>query len=299
MSTIGESIEMKRIHSTIVTACALALLTAACASQQPPTPPTLPPPSAPEGQQPDEVDESVDSRNPESPNDETPSTEDDTQEPSAPPSYDSEQTNGTESGSGAAGNRASGLPSAHVPDSDGGVESSDSSAEALVSDPSIGVLPPVSVTADEKTADLDGELDRALEEFDGVLLDEQERLDEQTALQNAGGASGASQGAAEGDGGAGEGRQSGDDGAPAPGGASEGRDDGGMTGGAAGPGDTEDAATESRVPADVGDGSDDDIIARQLREAAMSEEDPDLRERLWEEYRAYKAALGSSSGEDG
>jgi hypothetical protein len=29
-----------------------------------------------------------------------------------------------------------------------------------------------------------------------------------------------------------------------------------------------------RVPADVGDGRDDDIVARQLREAAMSEEDP-------------------------
>jgi hypothetical protein len=33
---------------------------------------------------------------------------------------------------------------------------------------------------------------------------------------------------------------------------------------------------------------DDDIIARQLREAALAEEDPALRERLWEEYRKYK-----------
>jgi len=32
---------------------------------------------------------------------------------------------------------------------------------------------------------------------------------------------------------------------------------------------------------------DDDIIARQLREAALAEEDPELRERLWEEYRKY------------
>jgi hypothetical protein len=29
-------------------------------------------------------------------------------------------------------------------------------------------------------------------------------------------------------------------------------------------------------------------VARQLREAAMSEDDPELRERLWDEYRAYK-----------
>jgi hypothetical protein len=44
----------------------------------------------------------------------------------------------------------------------------------------------------------------------------------------------------------------------------------------------------SRVPADVGDGRDDDVVARQLREAAMSEEDPKIREKLWEEYRRYK-----------
>ena len=44
----------------------------------------------------------------------------------------------------------------------------------------------------------------------------------------------------------------------------------------------------SRVPEDVGDGSDDDIVARQLREAAMKEDDPELREKLWDEYRRYK-----------
>jgi hypothetical protein len=30
------------------------------------------------------------------------------------------------------------------------------------------------------------------------------------------------------------------------------------------------------------------VIARQLREAAMREADPEVRERLWEEYRKYK-----------
>jgi len=29
------------------------------------------------------------------------------------------------------------------------------------------------------------------------------------------------------------------------------------------------------------------VVARQLREAAMREPDPELRERLWDEYRAY------------
>ena len=41
-------------------------------------------------------------------------------------------------------------------------------------------------------------------------------------------------------------------------------------------------------PPGTPDGRDDDIVARQLREAAESETDPELRERLWEEYRAYK-----------
>jgi hypothetical protein len=42
------------------------------------------------------------------------------------------------------------------------------------------------------------------------------------------------------------------------------------------------------VPKDVGDGHDDDVVARQLREAAMKEDDPELREKLWDEYREYK-----------
>jgi hypothetical protein len=40
--------------------------------------------------------------------------------------------------------------------------------------------------------------------------------------------------------------------------------------------------------ADLPDAKDDDIIARQLREAAMQESDPELKEKLWEEYRRYK-----------
>ena len=53
-----------------------------------------------------------------------------------------------------------------------------------------------------------------------------------------------------------------------------------------------DAATEVgtgyRPPADVGDGRDDDTLAAQLRELAMKETDPVLRERYWEEYRKHK-----------
>ena len=44
----------------------------------------------------------------------------------------------------------------------------------------------------------------------------------------------------------------------------------------------------SRTPAAV---RDNDILAQQLREAAEQEKDPALREKLWAEYRKYKAGL--------
>lgn len=46
------------------------------------------------------------------------------------------------------------------------------------------------------------------------------------------------------------------------------------------------------APDDIPDGSDDDVVARQIREAAEKETDPELREKLWEEYRRYKAGTG-------
>jgi hypothetical protein len=47
----------------------------------------------------------------------------------------------------------------------------------------------------------------------------------------------------------------------------------------------------AEIPADIPDGSDDDVVARQLREAAMKEPDPQLREKLWDEYRKYKRGV--------
>ena len=45
---------------------------------------------------------------------------------------------------------------------------------------------------------------------------------------------------------------------------------------------------EDAVATNLPDAKDDDIIARQLREAAMQETDPELKEKLWAEYRRYK-----------
>ncbi|MBT8064904.1 MAG: hypothetical protein HKP03_10040 [Xanthomonadales bacterium] len=44
------------------------------------------------------------------------------------------------------------------------------------------------------------------------------------------------------------------------------------------------------IPGDVGDGRNDDIVLRQIREAAMNERDPVLREKLWDEYRRIKGS---------
>ena len=53
------------------------------------------------------------------------------------------------------------------------------------------------------------------------------------------------------------------------------------------------ASGESGPPGD-GDNlntQDDDIVARQLREAAEKETDPELKEKLWKEYRDYKKSI--------
>jgi len=58
---------------------------------------------------------------------------------------------------------------------------------------------------------------------------------------------------------------------------------------AGGPGSPGSESGATNTPPDIGDGKDDDIVARQLREAAESEQDPELREKLWDEYRRYKS----------
>ena len=42
------------------------------------------------------------------------------------------------------------------------------------------------------------------------------------------------------------------------------------------------------IPEDIGDGQGDDIVLRQIRNAAINESDPVLREKLWDEYRRMK-----------
>lgn len=51
---------------------------------------------------------------------------------------------------------------------------------------------------------------------------------------------------------------------------------------------TQPSAGGSISEGDMESSDDDDIVARQLREAATAEEDPAIKELLWERYRDYK-----------
>lgn len=130
----------------------------------------------------------------------------------------------------------------------------------------------------------DGELDGALEDFDGEILSEREVI-RQRSNETAGAGN-------------------------LPGGAESGSSDSGAGGDVAGiPGTSGDVdmpdgarglpsnrnlppapspVASAGVPDDIPDAKDDDIIGRQLREAAMAESDPELKEKLWDEYRRYK-----------
>ena len=52
--------------------------------------------------------------------------------------------------------------------------------------------------------------------------------------------------------------------------------------------DSKSAQEKERIPEDIPmDGTGEDVIARQIREAAIQEDDPIIREALWEEYRKH------------
>ena len=139
------------------------------------------------------------------------------------------------------------------------------------------------LTGAEQVAILDGQLNRGTGDFDDLILREREAIrrtakngpgQEEEIPEDPGGSYG----------------ESGGSGGQFPPMAGSG-------GGSGGPGpiprETYDADIPAQAsvyppPADIPNGVDDDVVARQLREAAMREPDPKLRERLWEEYRRYK-----------
>jgi hypothetical protein len=145
-------------------------------------------------------------------------------------------------------------------------------------------------TGDEAAAALEGELDSSSGEFDQRMREELQRLAAEAAAREGRTGSGGSGDSA---GGAGEGTSGSAEESGGGGGSRTGAEEGDETSGAVG-GSGPGATGSSEIPPDVGDGSDDDIVARQLREAAMAEKDPELREKLWDEYRRYKASVSGS-----
>ena len=159
-------------------------------------------------------------------------------------------------------------------------------------------------TQGERSAALNQQLDAALSDFDEMLLREQERVKAATPARTGAGQSAAGA-MADGDASGGmatdRGLSSGEmatagnrgdgsvrgtrNGATA---AGLGHGGGDAPPGRAGSWEGRQQTVARGVPPDLRDGSDDDVVARQLREAAEKETDPALRARLWEEYRKYK-----------
>jgi hypothetical protein len=146
-------------------------------------------------------------------------------------------------------------------------------------------------TPAEATSALDAKLGAGLGEFDQRLLVEQERVKAKASKSAGAGAGGGGAGAGSGTTAAGAGGGTARETATGPssgasGSASDGSRERPAPGAAGGPGGGQ--TTASSAPPDIPDGSDDDVVARQLREAAETETDPELKKKLWEEYRKYK-----------
>lgn len=148
------------------------------------------------------------------------------------------------------------------------------------------------MTAAERRAVLDGRLEAGYAVFDGMILGERERAQRDADAAGAGvmgtGAGAGGEGG-EGEAGAGDGGESGTGQSAIIVAANSGAGAGvmGAGNGREGEYDQANAAASYPVPEDIPSGDDDDVVARQLREAAMREPDPELREKLWDEYRKY------------
>jgi len=154
-------------------------------------------------------------------------------------------------------------------------------------------------TSDERRAALDKRLNDSLGSFDADLRTEQQRVAQERDTRRATAAAGSA--AAEG--------QSGDKSADASGSsATEGpAPDADKPAGTHRRGDTsrrrdtsgdlksekaskkpDDNAGNGATAREIPDGTDDDVVARRLRQAAEQETDPELKEKLWQEYIDYK-----------
>ena len=147
----------------------------------------------------------------------------------------------------------------------------------------------------EKMASVEDPLSKSLNEFDQWQQEKEEKLREIVASKKSeGGPPGSKEGKEKGDGGNIQSEPGGAE-ARSGGSSSKGRGERGvgaqrrMAEAGVAPGVEKQAKTSPRSEG-VGGGSDDDVVARQLQEAAEKEQDPVMKEKLWEEYRKYKAS---------
>ena len=152
--------------------------------------------------------------------------------------------------------------------------------------PSVGIPAGLPRTGGEKLGDLDATLEASIGVFDGMILSERVGAQGKPGEFEEEVYSGGSEGLFE-EGNLEEGDGSGNSQQkaqvpPMPGSEQSGSQSQSKGSGGGG------SANQSAIPDDIPDGRDDDIVARQIREAASNEKDPELREKLWEEYRRYR-----------
>lgn len=140
-------------------------------------------------------------------------------------------------------------------------------------------------TRTEQITALDAALNAGLIEFDELLLREQERVKAATPPQHHG--NGATGGGSENAAGTKRDNASTGDETNGDNNSQTSNANNGQSSGARG-GTDPSKQTARDQPSGVPDGSDDDVVARQLREAAEKETDPELKKKLWEEYKKYK-----------
>lgn len=144
------------------------------------------------------------------------------------------------------------------------------------------------LTSEEQAQQLDQQLDERFADFDRLLLREREFLNEKQKEQGEPQNNG-STGAAGGEGLDGlEGLDGFDDIATD---GSSSQNGNSSTQQTAGQNSYPSTNTNINTPPDLVNSKGDDVIARQLREAAQKEKDPVLREKLWDEYRKYKSGI--------
>lgn len=159
--------------------------------------------------------------------------------------------------------------------------SSPGGTEAAGSQASTGDTGPL--THAEQAAILQGQLERGTGEFDAMILDEQ-AAQRRAAREQVPGGTQTADSTDTASGGEGDGFE---EGVAEAGDYSSGGGIGGVSRSGGSVGMPQNTA-KYPPPANIPSGNDDDVVARQLREAAMREPDPVMREKLWDEYRKYK-----------